>query len=484
MGTNDNKNDDNARLKFQNGTIAAFDDGHIPDTQIENGPSKIVQNQRKQSKKFLEVSQNVLDEDLADTIYDLCMKKIGGSKAWGTYVTILDTERDDIPQLSELVSLIDYHNGEPNIGKSMEKVQHALAVMVVRQFLLNKNAPVRRFLSDDIASGAIHGVGVWALSSCIDTQVEYHIDYAEMIRYEHNIIIPPMYGGTLHCTRGKIGGGEFCVNNRGLEHYELHGYKGKKCPILNLSEEEGWVKIPYQFNQGIFHDGDFPHCSMRLASTELNRKRVIVGLNVFGIDSGYQVQLAPEHSSAFNRRVRMYQTISKMQCPVNEAWTPADSKSNITSRSKNAGINLDKIKQNKGLSKLLVLAKRAKVRQEYLLEQQKVITSIQEAIDEADVEGKCLVVAELIDIVQKRFFTSDTSISNRLDGDGSSVGFQSKPPKKDDILVHINSLVCTEQEAKLNRISVSSGDKSSATCENGFIIPSAILCRVANSPAS
>ena len=157
---------------------------------------------------------------------------------------------------------------------------------------------------------------------------------------------------------------------------------------------------------------------MRLASTELNRKRVIIGLNVFGIDSGYQVQLAPEHSSAFNRRVRMYQTISKIQCPVNEAWVPADSKSNITSRSKNAGINLNKIKQNKGLSKLLVLAKRAKVRQEYLLEQQKVITSIQEAIDEADAEGKCLVVAELIDIVQKRFLTSDTSISNRLNVDG------------------------------------------------------------------
>ena len=68
------------------------------------------------------------------------------------------------------------------------------------------------------------------------------------------------------------------------------------------------------------------------------------------------------------------------------------SKSNITSRSKNAGINLNKIKQNKGLSKLLVLAKRAKVRQEYLLEQQKVITSIQEAIDEAVISFALLMV--------------------------------------------------------------------------------------------
>jgi hypothetical protein len=32
--------------------------------------------------------------------------------------------------------------------------------------------------------------------------VEYYVDYAEVVRYETNLIYPPLYyGGTLHCSR-------------------------------------------------------------------------------------------------------------------------------------------------------------------------------------------------------------------------------------------------------------------------------------------
>jgi hypothetical protein len=32
-------------------------------------------------------------------------------------------------------------------------------------------------------------------------EVLYHLDYAEKVQYQANIIVPPLVAGTLHCTR-------------------------------------------------------------------------------------------------------------------------------------------------------------------------------------------------------------------------------------------------------------------------------------------
>lgn len=72
--------------------------------------------------------------------------------------------------------------------------------------------------------------------------MQYHIDYAELYRYETNVIYPPMYAGTcqvspVHGEEDMIGG-DFHANIGGVEHYRKFGYKGKLfrdgyCQMLN-----------------------------------------------------------------------------------------------------------------------------------------------------------------------------------------------------------------------------------------------------------
>jgi hypothetical protein len=77
--------------------------------------------------------------------------------------------------------------------------QHELAVDVVIHLLLDT---ARHVTEEDLLHNRIHGVGVWVfLAAKEQPQVEYHVDYVELVRYETNLIYPPLYGGTLHCSR-------------------------------------------------------------------------------------------------------------------------------------------------------------------------------------------------------------------------------------------------------------------------------------------
>lgn len=74
------------------------------------------------------------------------------------------------------------------------------------------------------------GTAVWCLCSDETDSVQYHIDYAELYRYETNVIYPPMYAGTcqlspVHSEEDMIGG-DFQANIGGVEHYRRFGYKG------------------------------------------------------------------------------------------------------------------------------------------------------------------------------------------------------------------------------------------------------------------
>ena len=82
---------------------------------------------------------------------------------------------------------------------------------------------------------------MWALSSDVNDEVQCHIYYAELLWYEHNIICPPLYAGTVQCSPlnvhekssiykqngGAMGGGNFTMNMKGLAHCKKYGYKGK-----------------------------------------------------------------------------------------------------------------------------------------------------------------------------------------------------------------------------------------------------------------
>ncbi len=311
-----------------------------------------------------------------------------------------------------------FHNQLDDI----DYVRHALAVESVSSFfieLIPSQSGSATFVANSSSSRSnrrgtlyetssflkqVHGVAVWALSSTAGQSVSYHIDYAELLRYEYNVTVPPLWAGTIQCSNlmnkqkgdndsarineNVMQGGEFCVNLRGLDHYAEHGYKGNLSGDANggwkrpeeevahaqciqgdvyMNNDDQWVTIPYSFNRGIVHRGDLPHLSAPITYISTNdndivgsssRSRVIVGFNAFGHDVGALIAKAPEHSKPFRRKVRMYRsTISS--CVAEEG------KALVNSRNVQDGIDLSQIRQNKGLVKLLVLAKREKVKEEF-----------------------------------------------------------------------------------------------------------------------
>jgi len=83
------------------------------------------------------------------------------------------------------------------------------------------------------------GTAVWCLCSDETDSVQYHIDYAELYRYETNIIYPPLYAGT--CQVSPINGpedmegGDFQANVTGVEHYRRLATKVQKSSVFCLT---------------------------------------------------------------------------------------------------------------------------------------------------------------------------------------------------------------------------------------------------------
>ena len=234
---------------------------------------------------------------------------------------------------------------------------------------------------------AIHGVAVWCLASEEGHQVEYHIDYAELFRYETGIVHTPILAGTCHISPIKDGGmegGDFMANKLGYEHYKKFGYKANLMSFEALEEDislhpEHWVRIPFHSNRGIVHHGSLPHLSTRITRlpedslTGKKLKRVILGFNCFvGEAVGICCQRAPEHSDVFNRTVRLYQSLSSSLRGGVEEDDPFDyNQGNVVkkehgkedykeTRMKKKSVSVRDVLQNKALAKLLVLAARKK----------------------------------------------------------------------------------------------------------------------------
>ena len=248
----------------------------------------------------------------------------------------------------------------------------------------------------------VHGVGVWALSSDTHSSVPYHMDYAEFIRYEHNIIVPPLFAGTLHCTPPphSVVGGEFAINRKGWDHYDRYGYKGlkhgndkmtgwsrprnsgNKHTEINCDSESGWITIPYKFNQGTLFTGNLPHLSgpvtgfkEEIKKCSINdTKRVILGFNVFSNDVGHLVQKVPEHSDTFRQRVRLHQAML----------------SNASRKEvRDCGLTVASVPKNSTLRKMLILAKREKLKEDWKRRQLKMTAWIfQKIINGGEMKGE------------------------------------------------------------------------------------------------
>ena len=96
-----------------------------------------------------------------------------------------------------------------------------------------------------------------------------------------------------------------------------------------------WLTIPYRCNRGFVFDGDLPHLSSPVESIVEGELRVILGFNCFTSEVGECCLRAPEHSDAFNRTIKMYQSMAALgmsmsaedgSCETSSSAVDSDSK--------------------------------------------------------------------------------------------------------------------------------------------------------------
>lgn len=328
----------------------------------------------------------------------------------------------------------------------------------------------------------LHGVAVWILASDIGSQVPYHLDYAEQVRYQSNVIVPPVVAGTLHCTPPSVlvsssssptdkdnpttttttmTGGDFCIHLQGLEHYYRHGYKEMKQPLgaNALAEDPDWITIPYRFNRMICASGHLPHMSTRIediavpaSTTATNQnqtkkgsemstttasppprppiKRVIIGLNAFFPDVGPLVQQAPEHSEAFRQMVRESRKLQKQQ--------PCRNLSSHGNKDTTAVWTLQAVQSNPRLARSLVLAKRRQRQQEFVAAQQALDDKIHQHLHGQGGSGGGVTLADLMN----RFGTMAQGDENNDDDNNNNhtnrgIAAAMSWPNLDDVRIHV-----------------------------------------------
>ncbi|TMW61869.1 hypothetical protein Poli38472_010932 [Pythium oligandrum] len=334
-----------------------WDDGFTP-SGCNNRPGKIVVDQPRATPRVFQVLENAVRDGTADAIYASAVR----AKVWGVFIPTktlcLDASSKEYKQLVDKLRTQVKSEDETTLDKAGKtRYRHALAQLAVLEFLVAKGGPV--ITPSDWQSA--HGVAVWVIASDCNDETEYHLDYAEMVRYETNVIVPPLYGATLHvsplqnlhegdeaprATNDKVQpfeGGGFHVNLRGLEHYKQYGYKTRLMNKMTTDElearmasEPGWQSVAYRYRRGILCDGEFPHFSGRVRSLpegsspscSIPYKRVVVGFNLFPHAIGAFVERFPEHSDAFNKYVKLSQTAVKQASDCSKKWSLEELKKN------------------------------------------------------------------------------------------------------------------------------------------------------------
>ena len=356
-----------------------FDDGYTPPLFRGIEPSRIVRHPQsndasKSDSKQVYIIDNALPSDLVHQICEYVNES--NEPAYGTYVTLNEAQHTSICESKSSIDNDDFQ---------------ALARKAVFYFLEH----IKKSVNNDIRSLDVHGVAVWWLASEVGSRgVAYHMDYAELVRYEYNLIVPPLYGAVLHCADFDIDGGEFLVNTNGLDHYAICGYKNESP--FDVDDEGYWERISYKFNRLIAFNGECPHMSTKVNSllndenyVDRCRRRVIMGFNMFSNDVGPLIEAAPEHSPAFKARVCALQKTLQIKKKVEN-------------------ISIEKVKSSTYLSKLLVIAKREYVKRKLREDQERVLSTAVEILKSNP--SKIANIREVIENIS--FLCRDISVSD------------------------------------------------------------------------
>lgn len=459
-----------------NAVESLLDDGHRPEVLLEGRREvlRIYPEYHIDRSVHVHVVDNAVPETLVDALYDFTVQYCKEKPAWGSYVTLDQIKKHGLPtddfvgcSLEELsINAATYFFRNSMVTDPISNEIHVTKSISQHKLIHNLEPKISSsvWTESDMLNPNVHGVALWALASDVGSSVPYHIDYAELVRYEYGYLIPPILSGTLHCTKHTIVGGEYCVSTDGLDHYLKYGYKGllfdptdksslsEKANTRDrgetktldscgndgrkvnsnesklfvdekvlMSNDDSWIRIPYRYNRMICQSGHLPHLSTPVQSigtsvtakeTNNDARRVIIGFNVFLRDVGPCIQQAPEHSDAFRKRVSDLRRRKHQQLRA-------------------TNFSFVTVKANPKLSKLLVRAKREIVKRSF--------KTAQEALDQQ--------IADYI-IEQKCFHNCDMQylenhVINRFSAtDGTW-------PNSDDVQVHFRHRFNRIQELHL-----------------------------------
>ena len=96
----------------------------------------------------------------------------------------------------------------------------------------------------------------------------------------------------------------------------------RKAGVQSLADDlrsSSWTAVRYKYNRGVVFDGDLPHLATKIERLDSSKRRVI--LSAVRLANAIP---APEHSDAFNRTIKLYQTIGNVNRPA-EGTDEADS---------------------------------------------------------------------------------------------------------------------------------------------------------------
>ena len=93
----------------------------------------------------------------------------------------------------------------------------------------------------------------------------------------------------------------------------------RKAGVQSLADDlrsSSWTAVRYKYNRGVVFDGDLPHLATKIERLDSSKRRVILGFNCFSSQTSECNLRAPEHSDAFNRTIKLYQTIGNVNRPT------------------------------------------------------------------------------------------------------------------------------------------------------------------------
>jgi len=188
-----------------------WNDGHVPEPLLVAGEQCCCHlrwyPQHHGGTAQVHCVPHAASERLAHAVYEYTTTNNTNDQhqpsTWGSYVTL--------PQIRDYWdknNKKDHEDDEEDLPVMLS--QDDLALRAAAAFVAH--AQTVGVCKDD-HSEQYHGVAVWALAAGVGSRVPYHLDYAELLRYETGTIVPPAVAGTWQVTscQNSMVGGDFCV---------------------------------------------------------------------------------------------------------------------------------------------------------------------------------------------------------------------------------------------------------------------------------